>query len=67
MPSGKGQIVNWDRSYCYKCERKFKSNTSLYMHLIASKNHVKKLIEKEKEKEKQKQSKYITLDKFILS
>lgn len=38
-PTGKGSIVNWDKSYCYKCEQQFKSPASLQMHLMNSRNH----------------------------
>ena len=40
-PSGKGQIVNWDTGYCYKCETQYKGRIGLWSHVTRSKKHNK--------------------------
>lgn len=40
-PSGSGEIVDWDTSYCRLCKRQFKSKRSLWMHLANSNRHKK--------------------------
>jgi hypothetical protein len=40
-PSGKGQIVDWDSGYCFKCKKQFKGKIGLWSHVTKSPFHNK--------------------------
>jgi hypothetical protein len=65
IPYGEGNIVSWDRAYCKKCQKQFKSRESLHLHLIRSKAHNKKLIAKYKKIEKQRKKQELKEKKIL--
>ena len=64
LPKGEGEIVDWDKHYCKKCNRTFETRGGLYSHIIHSKYHRKDLIKKAKEEE-EKRIKYRLITDFF--